>query len=90
MPIGMEEIYRALAEADIFISIGTSGNVYPAAGFVHEARLTGAHTVELNLEPSLVESQFEEKHYGQASQIVDEYVHKLFELINDPKADLTQ
>ena len=90
MPIGMEEIYRALAEADIFISIGTSGNVYPAAGFVHEARLTGAHTVELNLEPSLVESQFEEKHYGPASQVVDEYVHKLFELINDPKADLTQ
>lgn len=52
MPLGMDEIYSALADADIFIAIGTSGHVYPAAGFVHEARLHGAHTVELNLEPS--------------------------------------
>lgn len=52
MPLDMDEIYLALAEADIFIAIGTSGHVYPAAGFVHEARLQGAHTVELNLEPS--------------------------------------
>ncbi|SPX53243.1 NAD-dependent deacetylase [Klebsiella pneumoniae] len=47
MPLGMDEIYSALADADIFIAIGTSGHVYPAAGFVHEARLHGAHTVEL-------------------------------------------
>lgn len=52
MPLGMDEIYSALADADIFIAIGTSGHVYPAAGFVHEARLHGAHTVELNPEPS--------------------------------------
>lgn len=50
MPLGMDEIYMALSMADIFIAIGTSGHVYPAAGFVHEAKLHGAHTVELNLE----------------------------------------
>ncbi len=70
MPLGMDEIYSALADADIFIAIGTSGHVYPAAGFVHEARLHGAHTVELNLEPSQVGSEFAEKHYGLASEVV--------------------
>ncbi|WP_299996528.1 Sir2 family NAD+-dependent deacetylase [uncultured Cedecea sp.] len=77
MPLGMDEIYHAISEADYFIAIGTSGHVYPAAGFVHEARLQGAHTVELNLEPSLVESEFEEKHYGLASQEVPDYIYKL-------------
>ncbi|WP_431222676.1 Sir2 family NAD+-dependent deacetylase [Serratia sp. L9] len=76
MPLGMDEIYSALAKADFFIAIGTSGNVYPAAGFVHEARLGGAYTMELNLEPSQVESQFEEKHYGPASEVVSRFVHK--------------
>ena len=77
MPLGMDEIYHALAMADVFIAIGTSGHVYPAAGFVHEAKLHGAHTVELNLEPSQVGSEFEEKHYGLASEVVPEYVEKL-------------
>ncbi|EMC4369974.1 NAD-dependent protein deacylase [Cronobacter sakazakii] len=77
MPLGMDSIYGALARADVFIAIGTSGHVYPAAGFVHEAKLQGAHTVELNLEPSQVGSEFEEKHYGLASQVVPEYVEKL-------------
>lgn len=77
MPLGMDEIYEALAMADEFIAIGTSGHVYPAAGFVHEAKLQGAHTVELNLEPSQVGSEFEEKHYGLASDVVPEYVAKL-------------
>ncbi|ELY3760870.1 NAD-dependent protein deacylase [Cronobacter universalis] len=77
MPLGMDSIYEALARADVFIAIGTSGHVYPAAGFVHEAKLQGAHTVELNLEPSQVGSEFEEKHYGLASQVVPEYVEKL-------------
>lgn len=76
MPMGMDDIYQALADADFFISIGTSGHVYPAAGFVHESRLHGAHTVELNLEPSQVESQFDEKHYGLASKVVPEYVRE--------------
>lgn len=75
MPIGMDDIYTALAKADYFIAIGTSGHVYPAAGFVHEARLSGAYTIELNLEPSQVESQFDEKSYGPASELVSEYVH---------------
>ncbi len=79
MPIGMEQIYQALDDADIFIAIGTSGHVYPAAGFVHEAKLNGAHTVELNLEPSLVQSEFDEKHYGLASVAVVDYVNALLE-----------
>jgi NAD-dependent deacetylase len=52
MPREMERIYEALGACDLFISIGTSGTVYPAAGFVLEARAAGAHAVELNLEPS--------------------------------------
>lgn len=74
MPIGMEEIYHALEQADLFIAIGTSGHVYPAAGFVHEAKLQGAHTVELNLEPSQVGNEFAERHYGLASEEVPRFV----------------
>ncbi|WP_423139819.1 Sir2 family NAD+-dependent deacetylase [Providencia alcalifaciens] len=77
MPFEMDRIYQALGEATLFISIGTSGHVYPAAGFVHEARLQGAHTVQLNLEPSQVESEFEERHYGLASKVVSDYVDDL-------------
>ncbi|RRZ90251.1 Sir2 family NAD+-dependent deacetylase [Erwinia sp. 198] len=77
MPLQMDEIYQALAQADYFIAIGTSGHVYPAAGFVHEAKLQGAHTVELNLEPSQVGSEFEEKQYGLASEVVPEFVQRL-------------
>ena len=75
MPLRMDEIYTALAKADFFIAIGTSGHVYPAAGFVHEAHIQGAHTFELNLEPSQVESQFDERIYGPASTVVPEFVH---------------
>lgn len=81
MPLGMDDIYHALSEADYFIAIGTSGHVYPAAGFVHEARLQGAHTVELNLEPSLVGSEFVERNYGPASEKVPEYIDKLLQEI---------
>lgn len=77
MPYHMEQIYAHLAEADLFISIGTSGNVYPAAGFVAEARSNGAHTVELNLEPSEGASLFSERHHGPASRIVPMYVERL-------------
>lgn len=77
MPLAMDDIYPALAEADMFVAIGTSGNVYPAAGFVHEARLQGAHTVELNLEPSQVTNEFEEQHYGLASHVVPAWVDGL-------------
>ncbi|MGF1724932.1 Sir2 family NAD+-dependent deacetylase [Photobacterium nomapromontoriensis] len=77
MPIGMDRIHDLLMEADLFISIGTSGAVYPAAGFVHEAAMHGAHTIELNLEPSEVESEFAEKRYGPASIVVPEFVAEL-------------
>ena len=76
IPLQMEEIYNALSQADYFISIGTSGNVYPAAGFVQIANQAGAKTVELNLEPSLGENLFETKIYGPASKIVPEFVKK--------------
>ena len=77
MPYHMERIAELLAAADLFISIGTSGNVYPAAGFVAEARASGAHTVELNLEPSEGQSLFAEAVYGRATEIVPAYVRKL-------------
>ena len=80
MPMAMERIYAALAGCDLFLSIGTSGNVYPAAGFVEEARLGGrAHTVELNLEPSQGHSLFAEKRYGPASETVPAYVAELLQ-----------
>ncbi|HEX7970053.1 MAG TPA: Sir2 family NAD+-dependent deacetylase [Stellaceae bacterium] len=77
MPFEMDFIYDALGSCGLFVSIGTSGNVYPAAGFVQEARLRGAHTVELNLEPSEGASLFLERHYGPASRIVPDYVERL-------------
>lgn len=77
MPLYMDEIGQALSQADLFIAIGTSGVVYPAAGFVRQAALSGAKTVELNLAPSQVESSFDEKIYGPATQVVPEFVHSL-------------
>lgn len=80
MPLRMGEIYHAIEQADLFISIGTSGVVYPAAGFVHDARMHGAHTIEINLEPSAVESEFEEKRYGKASIEVPKLVEQLLSM----------
>lgn len=77
MPIGMDAIEVALNQADLFISVGTSGNVYPAAGFVQLARQVGAHTVELNLEPSQGANFFQEHYHGKASEIVPAYVAEL-------------
>jgi NAD-dependent deacetylase len=77
MPREMDQIYEAIAACDLFVSIGTSGNVYPAAGFVADARARGAHTVELNLEPSEGASLFAEASYGKASEVVPEFVAKL-------------
>ncbi|GKX35220.1 MAG: NAD-dependent protein deacylase [Rhizobiaceae bacterium MnEN-MB40S] len=77
MPYRMDEIYSALTDCDLFISIGTSGNVYPAAGFVAEAREVGAHTVELNLEPSAGISLFDEAIHGKATVVVPAYVERL-------------
>jgi NAD-dependent deacetylase len=74
MPYQMEQIFEAIARADIFAAIGTSGNVYPAAGFVAEAARIGAQTVEINLERSLVGSQFDDVILGPATQTVPEWV----------------
>ncbi len=70
MPLSMDKIYARLMQADLFIAIGTSGAVYPAAGFVREAALNGVHTIEINLAPSAVENEFAEKRYGKASVLV--------------------
>jgi NAD-dependent deacetylase len=77
MPREMERIYEALSRCDLFMSIGTSGTVYPAAGFVLEARAAGAHTVELNLEPSDGADLFLERLEGPATEVVPEYVDRL-------------
>ena len=77
MPYRMEEIYSALSICDLFISVGTSGTVYPAAGFVMEAGNAGAHTVELNLEPSNGISAFREAIHGRATEVVPAYVDQL-------------
>jgi NAD-dependent deacetylase len=77
MPYRMDEIYQALIHCDLFISIGTSGTVYPAAGFAVAACDAGARTVELNLEPSEGVSLFDEAHHGKATEIVPPYVEEL-------------
>ncbi len=77
MPYQMERIYTALNSCDLFVSIGTSGNVYPAAQFVQEAGRAGAHTVELNLEPSMGISDFAEAIHGKAASIVPAFVEDL-------------
>ena len=74
IPYGMDDIYGRLSSCDLFVSIGTSGEVYPAAGFVHEARRAGAHTMELNLEPSANRYDFSEGRYGPATEVVDAWV----------------
>ena len=77
MPYHLDEIQQEIDSCFLFISIGTSGSVYPAAGFVNMARKAGAHTVELNLEPSEGAVQFHEVRQGKATDIVPRYVDKL-------------
>jgi NAD-dependent deacetylase len=77
MPYEMKRIDQALMGADLFVSIGTSGAVYPAAGFVQTARYCGAKTVEINLEPSQGSIFFDERRYGQAGVEVPEWVEEV-------------
>lgn len=77
MPLEMERIGEALNRAGLFVSIGTSGNVYPAAGFVAEVRARGTPSVELNLEPSEGRSLFTHAVLGPASQVVPDFVDDL-------------
>jgi len=77
VPLFMEEIYAALAAADLFVAIGASGAVYPAAQFVAQARRNGAPTCEINLEPADNAQIFDERRYGPASQAVPAFVDEI-------------
>ena len=73
----MERIYEAVGACDLFVSIGTSGAVYPAAGLVREARARGAMTLELNLKPSQGSYFFHESRHGPATKLVPEWVGEM-------------
>ena len=77
MPYEMERIEDALRRCDLFVSIGTSGAVYPAAGFVQTARYCGAKTLEMNLEPSLGSYMFDVSRTGRAGELVPAWVEEL-------------
>lgn len=79
MPYEMERIDAALRDCDLFVSIGTSGAVYPAAGFVQTARYCGAQTLEINLEPSLGSYLFDESRTGRAGELVPAWVDELLQ-----------
>ncbi|MEZ5911561.1 MAG: NAD-dependent deacylase [Paracoccaceae bacterium] len=79
MPYHLDVIQAALQSADLFVAIGTSSQVFPAAAFVHDAAAAGAHTLELNLEPSDLSQVFAERRYGPASRIVPEWVDEILE-----------
>lgn len=82
MPLEMGRIYDALDQCGLFVSVGTSGHVYPAAGFVQAVRQRGiAHTVELNLDPSEGASLFAEAIYGPASEVVPAFVAELLDTL---------
>jgi NAD-dependent deacetylase len=77
MPYDMDRIDEALQRADLFVSIGTSGAVYPAAGFVQTARYCGARALEMNLEPSMGSTFFDESRIGPAGKLVPEWVDEV-------------
>jgi NAD-dependent deacetylase len=79
MPYDMERIDAALQVCDLFVSIGTSGAVYPAAGFVQSARYCGAKTLEMNLEPSLGSFLFDQSRTGKAGELVPEWVEEMLQ-----------
>ena len=81
MPYEMDRIFDALGDADLFISIGTSGHVYPAAGFVSHARGAGAATAQFNLEPSNNASAFHESVYGPAGTTIPALIERLLSSI---------
>lgn len=79
MPLGLDEIFSALDEAPIFAAIGTSGLVYPAAGFVEHAKQQHARCLEFNLEETAASRLFHEHHFGPASETVSAWVENLLE-----------
>jgi len=82
MPYGIERIDDALQRCDLFVSIGTSGAVYPAAGFVQTTRYCGARTLEINLEPSLGSTLFEEARTGKAGELVPAWVDEMLQSVH--------
>ncbi len=80
MPLELDRIFKALESCDVFAAIGTSGNVYPAAGFV-DAVPRGCRTVELNLEASLVASSFQERRTGKATDLVPAWVEEVLRAV---------
>ncbi len=77
MPYDMDRIEEALRRCDLFVSIGTSGAVYPAAGYVQTAKYCGARTLEMNLEPSLGSIFFDESRTGEAGTLVPAWVEEM-------------
>ena len=74
MPIGMEMIYDAVLQCDVFLVVGSSGHVYPAAGLVEAAKEAGAHTVLVNAEPPANVEAFDEIHLGAAGELLPDLV----------------
>jgi NAD-dependent deacetylase len=84
IPYEMERIEEALRGCDLFVSIGTSGAVYPAAGFVQTARYCGAKTLEINLDPSLGSFMFDESRTGKAGERVPAWVAEMLSAASQP------
>ncbi len=77
IPLYLDDIADALDRIDVFVAIGTSGAVWPAAGFVLEAKARGARTLELNLEPSDGAAAFDDARYGPATTVVPAWVEEI-------------
>jgi|SRR5579863_148489 len=86
MPLAMDEIAESIARADLFVAIGTSGAVYPAAGFVAAARRSGVATCEINLEPSDNAEWFDAARYGRASVEVPAWVEEVLAKVDARRA----
>jgi NAD-dependent deacetylase len=87
MPFHMDEIEEALHHADLFVAIGTSGSVYPAAGFVSGARAAGIRTCEINLAPSENARAFDGARYGPASEAVPAWVDEIVRSVRDRRGE---
>ena len=81
IPYSLKMLETELAKSDLFVSIGTSGAVYPASGFVAQARAQGVRTCEINLEPSNNAVVFDERRYGPATETVSAWVDEVLDLI---------
>ena len=77
MPLQMSEIYAAVEECDVFMTIGTSGHVYPAAGLIDVAKQFGAHCIGINLEPPMNYDQHDEFHQGKAGELLPDLVEQI-------------